>query len=204
MSSIIDTSKMSEGQRNALELAEGSRDTREISGFAGPLFTGDLDYAKIFPFPTQNHEDLNAGNEFIKKLSIFLEEKTDPDAIDRGGEIPDAVIDGLAKLGAFGIKIPKKYGGLGLSQTNYSRAAMVLGAHCGNMTALLSAHQSIGLPQPLIAFGTEEQKEKYLPRCAQGGISAFALTEENVGSDPARMETIAELSDDGKHWILNG
>lgn len=201
---IIDTSKMSEGQRAALEMAESSRDSREISGFAGPLFTGELDYAKIFPFPVQSADDLASGNDFIEKLDAFLKNETDPDAIDRDGEIPDEVIAGLAKLGAFGIKIPKKYGGLGLSQTNYSRAAMVLGAHCGNLTALLSAHQSIGLPQPLIAFGTDEQKEKYLPRCAEGGISAFALTEENVGSDPARMETIATLSDDKKSWILNG
>lgn len=204
MSSIIDTSKMSSGQRAALEMAEGSRDTREISGFAGPLFTGDLDYSKIFPFPTQTPESRTAGDDFLAKLSAFLENETDPDAIDREGEIPDSIIAGLTKLGAFGIKIPKKYGGLGLSQTNYSRAAMVLGAHCGNITALLSAHQSIGLPQPLIAFGTDAQKEKYLPRCASGGISAFALTEENVGSDPARMETVATLSDDGKNWILNG
>ncbi|MGE9266745.1 MAG: acyl-CoA dehydrogenase family protein [Verrucomicrobiales bacterium] len=204
MSSLIDTSKMSEGQRAALEMAESSRDTRDLSGFAGPLFTGDLDYRKIFPFPAQSEEDRDQGDAFLAKLSSFLEKKTDPDAIDREGEIPEEVIAGLAGLGAFGIKIPTKYGGLGLSQTNYSRAAMLLGAHCGNLTALLSAHQSIGLPQPLIVFGTEAQKKKYLPRCARGGISAFALTEENVGSDPARMETSAELSADGKHWILNG
>ena len=76
-----------------------------------------------------------------------------PDEIDRMGEIPGHVIRGLAGLGAFGIKIPREYGGLGLSQTNYSRAAMLLGGYCGNLTALLSAHQSIGVPQPLLVFG---------------------------------------------------
>jgi alkylation response protein AidB-like acyl-CoA dehydrogenase len=81
---------------------------------------------------------------------------------------------------------------------------MILGGHCGNLTALLSAHQSIGLPQPLLVFGTEEQKQRYLPRCASGGISAFALTEKEVGSDPARMSTEAKLSDDGTHYVLNG
>ena len=136
-------------------------------------------------------------------MKDFLDNETDPDQIDKDGEIPDEVIDGLAKLGTFGIKIPKKYGGLGLSQTNYSRAAMVLGAHCGSMTALVSAHQSIGVPQPLLVFGTDEQKEKYLPLFAEGAISAFALTENNVGSDPAKMATVAEKDDDG-NYVISG
>ena len=114
------------------------------------------------------------------------------------------VFDGLAKLGAFGIKIPTEYGGLGLSQTNYCRAAMLLGSYCGNLTALLSAHQSIGVPQPLILFGTEEQKRRCLPRVAGGEVSAFALTEPKVGSDPAKMETHAEPTPDGEHFIING
>ncbi|HEY8241009.1 MAG TPA: acyl-CoA dehydrogenase family protein, partial [Kiritimatiellia bacterium] len=127
-----------------------------------------------------------------------------PDEIDKTGEIPDAIINELAAIGAFGIKIPKEYGGLGLSQVNYCRAAIQLGSVCGNITALISAHQSIGVPQPLILFGTEEQKQKYLTRVARGEISAFALTEGAVGSDPARMVTHAEPSPDGKHFILNG
>src|SRR5207244_12082029 len=104
----------------------------------------------------------------------------------------------------FGIKISPEYGGLGLSQTNYCRAAMLLGSWCGNLTALVSAHQSIGVPQPLILFGTEDQKRKYLPRVAGGEISAFALTESGVGSDPAAMQTAAEPTPDGKYFILNG
>lgn len=202
--SIIDTSKMSAGQRAALEMAEASRDTRELSGFAASLFNGDPDFRLVFPFPLQSQEDRDQGDAFLRKLDRFLDEETDPDAIDRDGEIPDSVFAGLAELGAFGIKIPTKYGGLGLSQTNYSRAAMRLGAHCGNLTALLSAHQSIGVPQPLLVFGTEAQKQKYLPLCAKGGVSAFALTEHDVGSDPARMKTEARLSEDGTHFILNG
>lgn len=202
--SIIDTTKMSAGQRAALELAESSRDSRELSGFAASLFDGSPEFNLIFPFPIQKAADRAEGDVFLGQLADFLRDQTDPDAIDRDGEIPDEVIRGLAKLGAFGIKIPKQLGGLGLSQTNYSRAAMVLGAHCGNLTALLSAHQSIGIPQPLLVFGTDEQKRKYLPLCAAGDISAFALTEMEVGSDPARMKTIASLSDDGTHWILEG
>jgi alkylation response protein AidB-like acyl-CoA dehydrogenase len=107
-------------------------------------------------------------------------------------------------MGAFGIKTPKEYGGLGLSQQYYSRAAMMLGSYCANSAALLSAHQSIGVPQPLLQFGTEEQKQRFLTRTARGEISAFALTEEGVGSDPARMETTAEPTPDGKFFIVNG
>jgi alkylation response protein AidB-like acyl-CoA dehydrogenase len=202
--SIIDTTKMSAGQKAALELAESSRDSRELSGFAASLFDGSVDFRLLFPLPVQKPEEKAEGQIFLDKLGTFLRDETDPDAIDRNGEIPDSVIDGLAAMGAFGIKIPKEYGGLGLTQTTYSRAAMILGGHCGNLTALLSAHQSIGIPQPLLAFGTEAQKKKYLPRCAAGGISAFALTEKEVGSDPARMSTTATKSEDGSHWILNG
>ncbi|NNM28053.1 MAG: DNA polymerase II [Akkermansiaceae bacterium] len=202
--SIIDTSKMSAGERAALEMAEASRDTRAVSGFAASLFTGNTDFRRITPFPAQSLEDRDQGDAFLRKLESFLKERTDPDRIDREGEIPDEVIADLGAMGAFGIKIPTKYGGLGLSQTNYSRAAMLLGGHCGNLTALLSAHQSIGVPQPLIVFGTEAQKQKYLPEFAKGAISAFALTEQDVGSDPARMKTEATLSADGTHFILNG
>ncbi|MDX1680842.1 MAG: acyl-CoA dehydrogenase family protein [Akkermansiaceae bacterium] len=200
---MIDTSKMSEGQRAALELAESSRDARELSGFAASIFDGRPQLGQLFPFPIQPRTDREAGDAFLGRLGEFLANETDPDAIDREGEIPDPVIEGLAKLGAFGIKIPEELGGLGLSQTNYSRAAMLLGGHCGNLTALLSAHQSIGLPQPLLVFGTDDQKETYLRRCAAGAISAFALTEREVGSDPARMSTEARQQEDGS-WVLNG
>ena len=202
--SMIDTSRMSAGQRAALEMAEASRDERAVSGFAASLFTGHPDFRRIAPFPNQSLEDRDQGDAFLRKLEHFLEHRTDPDEIDRMGEIPDPVIEGLARMGAFGIKIPTRYGGLGLSQTNYSRAAMVLGAHCGNLTALLSAHQSIGVPQPLIVFGTEKQKMRYLSECAKGAISAFALTEHEVGSDPARMTTTARPSADHTEFILNG
>ncbi|MEM7146657.1 MAG: acyl-CoA dehydrogenase family protein [Verrucomicrobiota bacterium] len=203
--SVIDTSKMSEGERAALELAESSRDlTSNRNTFAGTLFFGRPDFNLIHPFPAQSLEDRDQGDAFLQRLEAFLDIQVNPDEIDRTGEIPDAVITGLAKLGAFGIKIPTQYGGLGLSQTNYSRAAMLLGSTCGNLAALLSAHQSIGVPQPLLLFGTPEQKKMFLPRCAAGEISAFALTEPEVGSDPARIKTTAVPSKDGRSWIING
>ncbi len=203
--SVIDTSRMSVEERAALELAEASRVAAgPRNSFAGSLFMGRPDLDPILPFPAQSPGDREKGDAFLRKLETFLEENTDPDEIDATGEIPDEVIRGLAELGAFGIKTPVEYGGLGLSQTNYSRAAMVLGGHCGNLTALLSAHQSIGVPQPLLVFGTDAQKEKFLSRCARGEISAFALTEPEVGSDPAKMSTTARLSEDGSEYIIDG
>lgn len=204
--SVIDTSKMSEGERAALEMAEAARDrTGARAGFAGSLFMGRPAFSQLVPFPGQSDEDRAAGKPFLDELRALLDsEAVDPDAIDREGEIPDEVIRRLASMGAFGIKIPEAYQGLGLSQTNYARAAIELGSCCGNLTALLSAHQSIGVPQPLILFGTEEQKERYLPRVARGEISAFALTEPEVGSDPARMSTTAEPDPDGETFVLNG
>ena len=202
---LIDTSKMNAGQRAALELTEAARDAAaEKSSFGSDLFMGRFDASKILPFPEQRAEDRDQGDAFLDRLEKFLREKVDPDAIDRTGEIPDDVIKGMAEMGAFGIKIGTQYGGLGLSQTNYSRAAMLLGSYDGSLTALVSAHQSIGVPQPLIMFGTEEQKKKYLPRVAKGEISAFALTEHDVGSDPATMKTSAEPTPDGQYFILNG
>src|SRR5256714_10905491 len=202
---IIDTSKMSKGQREALELAEASRDPLDERGsFASNLFIGKFGFDRIFPYPGQSEEDRANGEPFLKELRDYLENHVDPDEIDRTGEIPQKNIDDLFAMGAFGVKIPKQYDGLGLSQVNYGRAAMLLGSWDANVTALVSAHQSIGVPQPLLLFGTEEQKAKYLPRVARKEISAFALTEMNAGSDPANMSLRADLSEDGTAWILNG
>src|SRR6266542_5699261 len=194
---VIDTSKMAKGQREALELTEAARDPLEDRGsFASNLFIGRYDFNRIYPYPAQSGEDRVAGEEFLRKLENYLREHVDPDEIDRTGEILQKSIDDLFAVGAFGVKIPKQYGGLGLSQVNYGRAAMLLGSRDANLTALVSAHQSIGVPQPLLLFGTEEQKKKYLPRVARKEISAFALTETDAGSDPANMSLRAEATED--------
>ena len=204
-SSVIDTSKMSEGKRAALELAEASRDPLDDRGsFASNLFIGRYDFDRIYPWPAQSAEDRAAGEDFLNKLETYLREHVDPDEIDRTGEIPPENFAGLAAIGAFGIKVPKQYGGLGLSQFNYGRAAVLLGSWDGNVAALVSAHQSIGVAQPLMLFGTEEQKRKYLPRVAGGEISAFALTESHAGSDPATMSLRADPTPDRSEFILNG
>lgn len=199
----IDTTGMSEGKKAALEVTEDARESDWMHpSFAGGIFLGKLDLPLVNPFP--GGEITDEGEAFLERMKTFLAEKVDGDAIDAEGEIPQEVIDGLAEMGAFGIKIPKEYGGLGLSQMYYTKTAFRLGSYDGNLSALLSAHQSIGVPVPLVMFGTEEQKKKYLPRVAKGEISAFALTEMSVGSDPARMETFAEPAGDGEHYIING
>jgi alkylation response protein AidB-like acyl-CoA dehydrogenase len=204
-SSVIDTSKMSKGKREALELTEASRDPLDDRGsFASNLFVGRYDFDRIHPYPVQSAEDRAAGEEFLTSLKRYLRENIDADEIDRTGEIPQKNIEDLFAMGAFGVKIPKQYEGLGLSQVNYGRAAMLLGSWDENLTALISAHQSIGVPQPLLLFGTEEQKKKYLPRVARHEISAFALTEWNAGSDPANMNLRADPTEDGSAFILNG
>lgn len=201
--SSIDTSNLPPERRAAIELTEAAREQPAGNGFVANLFMGRFDADALFPFPKQSLEDDERGRSYLAELGGIVGQ-ADPDEIDRTGEIPPHILDSLARAKAFAIKVPPEYGGLGLSQTNYCRVAMLLGGYCGNLTALLSAHQSIGVPQPLLLFGTEEQKRRFLPRFARGAISAFALTETGVGSDPARMETHAEPIENGGAFLLNG
>src|SRR2546428_7737922 len=155
--SVIDTSKMSEGKRAALELAEASRDPLDDRGsFASNLFIGRYDFDRIYPYPAQSEEDRAAGADFLCKLETYLRDHVDPDEIDRTGEIPPENFKGLAEIGAFGIKVPKKYGGLGLSQFNYRGAAGLLWRLDGNVAALVFAHHSNGVRQPLLSFRSVE------------------------------------------------
>jgi alkylation response protein AidB-like acyl-CoA dehydrogenase len=192
-------------EQEAREVAEAAREKEwQAPSFVRELFDGSFRLDLVHPYPQQDPRDIEKARPFLQRLEKFLRERVDSDRIDREGKIPPEVIDGLRELGAFGIKIPEEYGGLGLSQTSYTHAIGLVTSQDGNLTALLSAAQSIGVPQPLKLFGTAEQKKKYLPRLAKGAISAFALTEPNVGSDPAAMTTTAELSADGTHYVLNG
>lgn len=191
-------------EAEAMEVAEASRQKEWIQpSFMRELFLGNYRLDLVAPFPI----DEPVRPEFVaffNALKEFLRDHTNPDEIDATGEYGQSVIDGLAKLGAFGMKIPKEYGGLGFTQTEYQRVMELLGTWDANLSALLSAHQSIGVPQPLKLFGSDYLKKKYLPRCAAGEISAFALTEHGVGSDPARMETTAAKTPEGDAYILNG
>ena len=202
---LIDTSKMNRGQREALEVTEAARESElKNSGFASQLFMGTFSPELLTPFPFQDEEQQAIGDKLVGELSDYLRDHLDPEQVDETRTIPKEVLDELVRRGVFAMKIPEKYDGLGLTQVNYNRVMMMLASYCGSTAVLVSAHQSIGVPQPLKLFGTEKQKRKYLPRFRQGAISAFALTEPEVGSDPAQMSTIATPSDDGDFFIING
>ena len=202
---LIDTRKMNEGKASSITLTESARErTASKQGFAGQLFMGRFQPNLIYPFPTQSAAEKKIGDELVELVSKFMHEHLDAEKVDATRNIPDEVIKGLADLGLFAMKVPKKYNGLGLTQVNYNRVMTAVSSHCGSTAVLLSAHQSIGVPQPLKMFGTLAQKEKYLPMFRSGKISAFALTEPEVGSDPAKMETTAILSEDGKNYLING
>ena len=189
----------------AMQLAEDARQAEwENVSFTAEVFKGNFRWDLVHPFPAQSAEDRKIGDEYIEKIRPVLEKYVDPWQIDEDGEYPREALEAMAGVGLFGMKIPREYGGLGLSVTNYARVLGFIGGYCAVTVAYLSAHQSIGVPQPLKEFGTEEQKRRYLPRLAKGEISAFALTEPGVGSDPARMSTTATLSEDGRYFVLNG
>jgi len=191
-------------EKEARDVAEAARE----SEWAGPSFVRELFLGRfrldlIHPHPPDDEAEVERARPFMDKLRAFMD-KVDSEEIDRTGEISEELVQELRDMGAFGIKISVEYGGLGLSQMSYIRAMELVTSKDGSLTALLSAHQSIGVPQPLKLFGTEEQKKRFFPRLAKGAISAFALTENDAGSDPANMQTTATLSADGTHYVLNG
>ncbi|MDT9690969.1 acyl-CoA dehydrogenase family protein [Streptomyces sp. P9(2023)] len=199
-------------EREARQVAEAAReqDWRKPS-FAKELFLGRFRLDLIHPHPLPSDEDVRRGEAFLAKLRDFCETRIDSRLIEREARIPDEVVTGLKELGAFGMKIDTKYGGLGLTQVYYNRALALVGSASPAIGALLSAHQSIGVPQPLKVFGTQEQRDTYLPRLATTDISAFLLTEPDVGSDPARLATTAVPDGDDtyvidgvKLWTTNG
>ena len=192
-------------EAEARKVAEAARET-DWSGrtFVRNLFLGKFRLDAIHPYPDPDDFISERARAWTEDLRVFLRDEVDSDGIDRDGKIPPSVVRALAERGAFGIKVPQKYGGLGFNQTEYANAMRVVGSVDGNVVALLSAHQSIGVGQPLKMFGTEAQKQEYFPRLAKGAVSAFALTENDVGSDPARLTTSAERTEDGSAFILNG
>ncbi|SCG39160.1 hypothetical protein GA0070609_0681 [Micromonospora echinaurantiaca] len=192
-------------EKEARQVAEAAREsTWDRPSFGKELFLGRFRLDLINPWPRSDPADDARADEFLGQLREFLTTEVDGAAIERDASIPDEVFHGLARLGAFGMKIDRSYGGLGLSNLHYCRALMLAGSVSPAIGALLSAHQSIGVPQPLKMFGTAEQKQRFLPRLAAGEVSAFLLTEPDVGSDPARLATTAEPTEDGTGYRLNG
>ena len=191
-------------EEQARALAEESRETGwDKPSFAKELFLGRFPLELIHPFPKPSDADAARTRAFLDKLREFLR-GVDGSVIERDAQIPDECVKGLAELGCFGMKIPSEYGGLNMSQVAYNRALMMVSSVHPSLGALLSAHQSIGVPEPLKLAGTPEQKKKFLPRCAAGAISAFLLTEPDVGSDPARLASTATPVEDGTAYELDG
>ena len=191
----------------SINVAEESREqTWKSKSYMGSIFVGDFDMTiptrNNVGFPEQDANDKAIGDQILHDIKAWADNNLDGDFIDREETIPGHVWKGLRDLNLFAIKIPKEYGGLGLSQTNYMRILSLISRYCGSTAATLSAHQSIGVPQPIKLAGTKAQKEKWLPKFSEGWVSAFALTEPNVGSDPANMATEAVL--DGDEWVING
>jgi alkylation response protein AidB-like acyl-CoA dehydrogenase len=192
-------------EKEARQVAEAAREAEwKLPSFGKQLFLGNFRLDLIYPQPKLSAEAVEKGERFLAELKTFLENKVDPLQIERDAKIPDDVVQGLKDLGALGMKIPTEYGGLGLSQVYYNKALAMAGVWHSALSTLLSAHQSIGLPQPLMLFGSEEQKKEWLPKVARTHISAFLLTEPDVGSDPARMSASAVPTDDGRGYVING
>lgn len=192
------------GEREARETAEAARETVWVRpSFAKQLYLGDFDLSLIHPHPRATAEDAVRGDEFLGRLAAYCE-TLDGLLIEREARVPDEYLQGFADLGVFGLKIPTEYGGLGLPMSYYGRALMLIGSVHPTLGALVSAHQSIGVPEPVKQFGTDEQKQRFLPRCAGGAVTAFLLTEPDVGSDPARMASTATPTDDGEAYLLDG
>jgi alkylation response protein AidB-like acyl-CoA dehydrogenase len=187
------------------QVAEAGRDTEWTKpSFGKELFLGSFRLDLIHPQSPLDPAAVEKGEAFLQRLRAFLTERVDSRQIEREAKIPQDVIQGLKELGALGMKIPEEYGGLGLSQVYYNKALAMAGTWHSSLSTLLSAHQSIGLPEPLRLFGSEEQKREWLPKLATDHISAFLLTEPDVGSDPARMSTTAVPTEDGTGYRITG
>ena len=177
---------------------------REATGFAKALFRGEFRGDALFPYPELPEKDRATVEQAVAAVSEFADTHIDAAAIDREADIPRSVVQGLARLGVLGMAAPTEWGGQGFSQMGYCRIMEVIGGHCSSTAVFVNAHHSIGL-RALVLFGTPEQQAHWLPPLASGEkLAAFALTEEQAGSDASNVQTTARPSDDGKTYILNG
>uniref|UniRef100_A0A8C8Z9R9 Complex I assembly factor ACAD9, mitochondrial n=1 Tax=Prolemur simus TaxID=1328070 RepID=A0A8C8Z9R9_PROSS len=179
------------------------RTSPPLRAFAKELFLGKIKKKEVFPFPEVSRDELNEINQFVGPVEKFFTEEVDSRKIDQEGKIPEETLEKLKNLGLFGMQVPEEYGGLGLSNTMYARLGEIISLDA-SIAVTLAAHQAIGL-KGIILAGTEEQKAKYLPKLASGEhIAAFCLTESASGSDAASIRSRATLSEDKKHYVLNG
>ncbi|XP_022797337.1 very long-chain specific acyl-CoA dehydrogenase, mitochondrial-like [Stylophora pistillata] len=177
----------------------------QSKSFVMGLFKGQLDVQQVFPFPeVLDSEQESTLKAYVDPVSKFFEESNDPAKNDEIEKVADDTFEGLREMGAFGLQISTDLGGLGLTNTQYARLVEIVGSHDLAVGITLGAHQSIGF-KGILLYGNKEQKEKYLPSLATADkVAAFCLTEPSSGSDAGSIRTQAELSKDGKHFILNG
>ncbi|MGH7474190.1 MAG: acyl-CoA dehydrogenase family protein, partial [Candidatus Methylomirabilales bacterium] len=186
-----------------MERIEEARERITGSSFMAGLFEGRPNFDLLCP-PEEPPEEREAGEAYCKKIEAFLRSEVDPDEIERTAKIPAQVLKGLFDVGAFGMKIPKQYGGLGFSYKNYGRVLTLIAGWSNILSLTVAVPQSIGIAIPILLFGNDAQKTKYLPRVAREDISAFALTEPLTGSDAANIQTEAVLDPTGSHFVVNG
>ncbi|CAF0824991.1 unnamed protein product [Adineta steineri] len=181
------------------------KELQTSSSFVMNLFRGQFYPDEIFPYPNVlNEEQRDNVKMFIDPFWKFFEEVNDAAKNDQLEKIPDDTMNGLKQQGAFGIQVPVEFGGLGLTNTQAARLFEIATGHDLSISVCMGAHQSIGF-KGILLFGNDTQKQKYLPKLAAGEqMAAFALTEPSAGSDAVSIKTKAELSSDGKHYVLNG
>ena len=167
------------------------------------LFWGNIKEEFYFPYPTTDARESAECDQLLARLDDYLRNEHPAIAIDQDQEIPRWVIDRLFELGVLGMTIPKEYGGLGMGITSYNRVLDRIGQTCGSTAVLVSAHQSIGC-KAIMLFGNDEQKKLWLPHLAKDWLSAFCLSEPNVGCDAGGQETRCEKTPDGEFFIING
>ena len=172
--------------------------------FTKHAFIGELREDLIFPFPKLSAEDAETQRAILDAFRAFAREKVDRQKHDHEGKFGEGVREGMAELGLMGLNIPEAYGGFGASAKVFTKIFGEIGATDGALAVYFGAHQSIGC-KGITLFGTEDQKQRWLPRCASGEcIAAFCLTEPGSGSDAQAMKSMATLSADGSHYVLNG
>ena len=174
----------------------------EDMGFIKNVFWGRFREDLVFPYPRESKEERERCDELLEELEDYLENEHPRVEIDQEQYIPDWVIERLFDMGVMGMIIPKEYGGQGLGVTSYNRVLEMIGRYCASTAVMVSAHQSIGC-KALVMFGDEDQKEEYLPMVANEKLSAFCLSEPNVGSDAAGQESFSVKTEEGD-FILNG
>jgi len=176
----------------------------EVLGFTKGLFLGRFISDWVMPYPRIPAAQQTELDQTLAELRKTLEAELDPTEIDRKADIPRNVIDGLGRVGVLGMTAPKEFDGHGFSQMANCKVLEEIGSRCASTSVFVNAHHSIGI-RALLLFGNREQKEKWLPKLVTGEwLGAFALTEEQAGSDAANVQMRATPSEDGSFYILNG